>query len=83
MPASPPDRVAFATEAVLYLVSGSVLTDLAVDRSRRRVHHTELWEPDDVDGADDPNKLLAALATSTPPDELFERTLTAMLTALL
>jgi AcrR family transcriptional regulator len=78
-----PDQAAFATEAVLYLVSGSVLTDLAVARSPERTPHTELWQPDDVAGAADPAKLLAALTTSTPPDELFERTLTAMLTGLL
>jgi len=79
----PPDQVAFATEAVLYVVSGSVLTDLQVDRAPDRTRHTDLWDTADVAGADDPAKLLAALAVATPADDLFERTLTAVLDGLL
>ena len=79
----PPDQVALATEAVLYVVSGSVLTDLQVDRAPERTRHTDLWDRADVAGADDPAKLLAALAVATPADHLFERTLTAVLDGLL
>lgn len=79
----PADRVAFAAEATMYVVSGSMLTDLAVDRSPERVDFTELWSAADVDGADDPDKLLAALAHRTDPDALFRRTLTAFLDGLL
>lgn len=79
----PPDRVAFAAEATMYIVSGSSLTDLAVDRSPDRVDHTTLWTDIDVEGADDPDKLLAALRHRTDPDILFERTLTLFLTGLL
>lgn len=79
----PPDRVAFAAEATMYIVSGSSLTDLAVDRSPDRVDHSTLWTAADVDGADDPDKLLAALRHRTDADVLFERTLTAFLTGLL
>jgi AcrR family transcriptional regulator len=79
----PPDRVAFAAEATMFVVSGSLLTDLAVARSPEHVDHTELWTLADVEGADDPEKLLAALGHRTDADQLFERTLTAFLTGLL
>lgn len=79
----PPDRVAFAAEATMYIVSGSSLTDLAVNRSPDRVDHTTLWTDDDVEGADDPDKLLTALRHRTDPDVLFERTLTLFLAGLL
>jgi AcrR family transcriptional regulator len=79
----PPDRAAFAAEATMFVVSGSLLTDLAVDRSPDRVDHTTLWTLADVEGADDPEKLLAALRHRTDADQLFERTLTAFLTGLL
>lgn len=78
------DRAALITEAVMYVVSGSVLTDIQVDRSApERVTAAELWQPSEVEGAADPAKLLAALATLTPSDDLFTRTLTAMLNGLL
>ena len=67
----------------MFVVSGSLLTDLAVDRSPERVDHTELWQPADVAGAADPDALLSALRHRTDGDELFERTLTAFLTGLL
>ncbi len=64
---------AFAVQAVLYLVSGSVLTDLQVERApESRDAPEELWTAADV--ADAP-ELLEFLARPIDTERLFTRTL--------
>ncbi|HEU5301212.1 MAG TPA: TetR family transcriptional regulator [Acidimicrobiia bacterium] len=75
------EDAAFAVQSVLYLVSGSVLTDLQVERApESRDAPEELWTPADV--ADAP-ELLEYLAEPIDTEQLFTRTLETLVMGFL
>lgn len=75
------EDAAFAVQSVLYLVSGSVLTDLQVARApESRDAPEELWTSADV--ADAP-ELLEFLARPIDTEQLFTRSLETLVTGFL
>lgn len=69
-----------ALHTILHFVTGSVLTDLQVERAPdQRVAPEDLWESADVEGAPD---LLIELRRPVDGDELFDFSLTRLVAAL-
>jgi AcrR family transcriptional regulator len=73
-------EAALALHAILHFVTGSVLTDLQVERApNQRVASEDLWEPADVDGTPE---LLDELRHPTDPAELFDYALVRLVRAV-